>query len=250
MKWCISTPTMSILVNESTTSELLVEKRLRQGDPLSLFLFNLVVECLSVCLSRAGDLDLIRGFCFDSNERPISHLQYADDTILFLEPNSEYLANARRILHCFKLVSGLKINFHKSCVVRVRKNGGEEFDCAALFKCKEAKLSILYLGMPLGARPSSQPFWNSVMSHIKNQLAPWKIKYLSKGRRLALIKSVLESLPTYFMSVFQISVCVAKTIEKSQRSFFWDDGVEKRKLHTVAWVTICNSKKKGWVRGG
>ncbi|KAK2639685.1 hypothetical protein Ddye_027480 [Dipteronia dyeriana] len=70
-------------------------------------------------------------------------------------------------------------------------------------------------------------------------------KYLSKGGRLVLIKSVLGSIPTYFMSVFQILVCVANAIEKFQRSFFWDDGVEKRKLHAVDWVTICNSKKKG-----
>ncbi|KAK2656145.1 hypothetical protein Ddye_009197 [Dipteronia dyeriana] len=169
---------------------------------------------------------------------------------LISESQSAFV-KGRQILDSFVVVEEIIHSWRQDKVgVSVRKKGGEEFDWATLFKCKEAKLSILYLGMPLGARPSSQPFWNSVMSRIKNRLAPWKKKYLSKWGRLVLIKSVLGCLPTYFMSVFQIPVCVAKTIEKSQRSFFWDDGVEKRKLHVVDWVIICNSKKKGGIGVG
>ena len=79
------------------------------------------MESLSGCLKTAVDLNLLRGFSVGDNEVHVTHLQYADDTILFLKPKVEFLANAKRILRCFEMASGLKINFHKSCVVKVGK---------------------------------------------------------------------------------------------------------------------------------
>ncbi|KAK2659195.1 hypothetical protein Ddye_005728 [Dipteronia dyeriana] len=66
---------------------------------------------------------------------------------------------------------------------------------------------------------------------------------LKKGSRVVLIKSVISSIPTYFMYVFKVSVNVALDIEKSQRSVFWGDMVEKRKLHVVDWGTVCESRR-------
>ena len=104
---------------------------------------------------------------------------------------------------------------------------------------------ISYLGLPLGANPRSKVFWNPVLNRIQNRLAPWKRKFLSKGGRLVLIKAVLSSIPTYFMSVFRIPVSVANEVEKLQGSFFWGDGVEKRKIHAIDWSSICLSKRRG-----
>ncbi|KAK2636467.1 hypothetical protein Ddye_031259 [Dipteronia dyeriana] len=77
---------------------------------------------------------------------------------------------------------------------------------------------------------------------------PWKKKIISKGGRLVLIKVVLASIPNYYMSVLRMPVGVVKKIEKIQQSFFWGDGVEKRKIHLVGWDSICNSKKKSGLR--
>ena len=70
----------------------------------------------------------MKGAVFGKNEVHVSHLQFADDMILFIQPNLSYFLNARRILKVFELVSGLRINFHKSCVVSVggRERGVEE----------------------------------------------------------------------------------------------------------------------------
>ncbi|KAK3213079.1 hypothetical protein Dsin_017785 [Dipteronia sinensis] len=119
-------------------------------------------------------------------------------------------------------------------MVKVGKKLAEEEDWGRVFKCKKATLPISYLGLPIGARPHSKAFWNTLVLRMGSRLAPWKKKFLDKGGRLVLIKSVLSSISTYYMSFFKVS-----------RSFFWGDGVEKRKVHAVDWGTICKRKSHG-----
>ncbi|KAK2637577.1 hypothetical protein Ddye_032369 [Dipteronia dyeriana] len=169
-KWiwdCISSPFISVLVNGSHQCQL--GRGLRQGVPLSLFLFNLVVEGLSALFIKANELNYVRGVTLGRNEVHISHLQFADD---MLEPKVEYLLNSRRILRCFELASGLRLNFHKSCVVRICKGGRGEEDWAQIFKCRKVSLPLTYLGLPLGGRHSALAFWKPLIKRVENRLAP------------------------------------------------------------------------------
>ncbi|KAK2639301.1 hypothetical protein Ddye_027096 [Dipteronia dyeriana] len=81
---------------------------------------------------------------------PSLSILFADDTILCLEPKVEYLLNAKRILRCFEIISGLKINFHKSFLVRVGKKRPTKDDWASIFRCVMSSLPVTYLGLPLG----------------------------------------------------------------------------------------------------
>ncbi|KAK3185002.1 hypothetical protein Dsin_032288 [Dipteronia sinensis] len=152
MKNCISTPEISVLDNGSPTAQFGVERGLLQGEPLSPFLFNIVLEGLSCLFRKAVELGLLKGATFGKNMVQISHLQFADDTILFLKPNLEYLRNAKRILRCFKLATGLRINFFKSCLVKIGPNVPWNVGWAEAFHCRYDALPIMYLGLPLGAR--------------------------------------------------------------------------------------------------
>ncbi|KAK3219525.1 hypothetical protein Dsin_013495 [Dipteronia sinensis] len=134
--------------------------------------------------------------------------------------------------------SGLRINFYKSCVVKVSKRiRDREVNWAVAFRCVEASLPITYLGLPLGGRRCSKIFWKELVSRLENRLAPWKRIFLNKGGRLILIKSMMSSIPTYYMSNFQIPVGVAQKIESLQSGFLWGDGCEKRKVHPIKWAT-------------
>ncbi|KAK2638181.1 hypothetical protein Ddye_025976 [Dipteronia dyeriana] len=181
---------------------------------------------------------MLRGVSFGNNSVHITHLQFTDDTILFLKPNQVYLNNAKRILRCFELATSLRINFHKSCVVRVAKTELPDKGWAESFRCMKDCLPITYLGLPLGGRPRLRSFWHPLLFRIQSRLAPWKRKFLNKGGRLVLVNSVLSSLPIYFMPVHRLPISVAKDIEKLQRSFFWGDRVEKRKLQAVDWELV------------
>ena len=227
MRSCITSPLLSVLVNGSPTRQFELEKGLRQGDPLSPFLFNIVVEGLNALFKKAVSLDMLKGVSFGRGDVHVTHLQFAYDTILFLQPREDNLVNARRILRCFEVASGLRINFSKSCVVQVGKTGQRDIDWAALFKCAKGFLPITYLGLPLGGRPSSRLFWKDLVQRIENRMAPWKKMFLNKGGRLVLIKAIMSSIPTYFMSMFKIPVGVAKQIEGCSEVFFGVMGVRR-----------------------
>ena len=88
---------------------------------------------MSGYLKRATELNLLRDFSLGEDMVHVTHLQYADDTIIFLEPKVEFLINSKRILRYFEMALGLKINFHKSCVVMVGKKCGRGDNWAEFF---------------------------------------------------------------------------------------------------------------------
>ncbi|KAK3189600.1 hypothetical protein Dsin_029161 [Dipteronia sinensis] len=150
---------LSVLVNGSPSRQFGVRRGLLQGDPLSPFLFNVAVEGLSALFRKAEAMDLLKGVYFGEGAVHVSHLQFADDTILFLQPREDYLMHTRHILRCFEVASGLHINFKKSCVVKVRKSDQRKINWAVKFRCASASLPITYLGLPLGGLPYSKIFW-------------------------------------------------------------------------------------------
>ncbi|GKB04618.1 RNA-directed DNA polymerase, eukaryota, reverse transcriptase zinc-binding domain protein [Tanacetum coccineum] len=111
---CLHSSRASVLVNGSPTSEFSIKRGLRHGDPLSPFLFILVMEGLYYALSNAVNSGLTRGINLGSPDITISHLFYVDDVVITTEWKKEDLDNIIRVLHVFYLASGLKINIHKS----------------------------------------------------------------------------------------------------------------------------------------
>ena len=104
------------------------------------------------------------------NGPQISHIQFADDTLIFCEANSNQLRGIKRILRCFKVTSRLKINFNESEVVGygVEIEKVKEWD--ASINCSYSNLHYTYFGFPLGANPNRITTWQGVIRKIKNKL--------------------------------------------------------------------------------
>lgn len=119
IKSCVTSTKVSVLVNGSPTDDFCPERRLRQGDPLSFFLFNIVAEGLNILFDRAKEMGLIKGVVIGNNEVTITHLQFADDTILFCEAEWVEVVTIKRILRCFEILSGLKINYQNSVIAGI-----------------------------------------------------------------------------------------------------------------------------------
>jgi hypothetical protein len=169
----------------------------------------------------------------------ISHLLFADDSILFCDADPQQLMYIRLVLTFFEAVTGLRVNMRKSELVSVGDVPNLS-TLADIMQCRIASLPMTYLGMPLGSSFKSKDIWNPILEKMERRLAGWKSLYLSKGGRLTLLKSTLSSLPTYYLSLFTIPVSVANRIEKIQRNFLWGGKGEVVSPHLVNWDTVCS----------
>ena len=145
----------------------------------------------------------------------------------------EQILYVRLLLFCFQAVIGLKVNVSKSEMVPI----GEVNNVHALAEIlgrRVGSLPMTYLGMPLGASHKSLSIWNPILERIEWKLSGWKKLYLLKGDQPTLLKSMLSSLPTYFLSLFTIPTHVANKIKMLRRDFLWGDS----KTHLLGWDKV------------
>ncbi|XP_028101426.1 uncharacterized protein LOC114300760 [Camellia sinensis] len=117
---------------------------------------------LNILLSRAKELRIIIGMAVGDREVNISHLQFADDTIIFSKVDWAEIVAVKRNLRCFEVVSGLKINFYKSMICGVGVEDGLVEEFAAKLNCLSHKLPLKYFGLLLGANPD-EALWKSMI---------------------------------------------------------------------------------------
>ena len=232
----------SIIINGCPQGFFASSRGLRQGDPLSSLLFVLVMETLSRLMDRAIGGGYISGFSVGPADRTpmmISHLLFADDTLLFCNADQHQLEYLHAVFSWFEAVLGLKINLSKSEMVHVG-NVPHIRDLVEILSCKVSALPMTYLGLPLGARFNSVSIWDPILEKMERRLAGWKRLYLSKGGKLTLLKSTLSNLPTYFLSLFHLPAGVAAKIERIQRNFLWSGWGDSHSVHLVKWNIICD----------
>ncbi|XP_058726932.1 uncharacterized protein LOC131598334 [Vicia villosa] len=231
MEAVVSTSSMSILVNGSPTSEFSVSRGLRQGDPLSPFLFTIVAEGLAELVRREVNRGSYNGFRI-SEEVEYTLLHFADDTLMIGDGSLDNLWALKAIFRGFEMVSGLKINFSKSKLYGI---GMREYDLEAssqFLGCKLDQFPCKFLGIMIGGSHRKVNFWNSVIKTMKSKLSAWKSRNLSFGGRFTLINSVLTNLPIYQLSFYNLPVKVVHQIITIQRDFLWQGAAGKRSL---AW---------------
>ena len=210
-------------------------------------LFVIIMDAFSRLIDKATDAGMLSGFSVDSMDIAplvVSHLLFANDTLIFCEADPDHLFHLRSILVWFEAISGLRINLGKSELIQVGEVPVIE-ELANIQGCKTSNLPMKYLGLPLGAKFKSKAIWNLIVEKMERYSAGWKRIYLSKGGRLTLIKSTLSNMPTYFLSLFPIPADVAKRIEKIQRNFLWETSEELAKFHLVKWELVCSPYSHG-----
>ncbi|KAA0058554.1 LINE-1 retrotransposable element ORF2 protein [Cucumis melo var. makuwa] len=210
-KWirgCISNVTYSIIVNGKPQGRIKANRGLRQGDPLSPFLFVIAMDYLSRLLSHLESSGAIKGVCL-ANDCNISHILFADDILLFVEDNDYFLNNLRMALSLFERPQGSKLICQNQLWFQLMSSGLE--------------------------------LWSVLLLELNN----WKYAHISKGGRLTLIKSTLSSLPIYQLSVFQAPSSTYKNIKKSWRNFLWKGSFGLKGSHLINWSKVTKPKEEG-----
>ena len=200
---------------------------------------------LAIIIERAKSDGQIEGVVPHLVDGGLSILQYADDTILFMEHDMEKAKNLKLILSAFEQLSGLKINFHKSELFCFGDAQDEAAQYAELFGCGMGQFLISYLGIPIHYRRLTIAEWKHVEERLQKRLSSSKGKLLSLGGRLVLINSVLTNMVLYMISFFLIPKGVLHRLDYYRSRFFWQGDNEKKKYWLAKWDVVCRPKDHG-----
>ncbi|RVW81853.1 putative mitochondrial protein [Vitis vinifera] len=162
-------------------ASLVANEGLRQGDPLSPYLFVLGMEVLSTLIRRAGEGGFLSGCRLRGRrgeELTVSHLLFADDTLIFCKARREQLTNLSWILAWFEAAFGLRINLAKSVLIPVGEVDELE-ELAAELGCRLGALPTVYLGLPL--EPNIKPLLPGMGPKEEGGLGIRKIDLLNKA---------------------------------------------------------------------
>ncbi|XP_076883363.1 putative mitochondrial protein AtMg01250 [Bidens hawaiensis] len=160
---------------------------MRQGDPLSPFLFLVVMEALSSMIGKACSEGLFKGFQVPKGGPMISHLLFADDSLIIGEWDDDNARSLSPILRCFHLCSGLKINLNKSKLYGCGVDGNEVGRMADILGCSPDLIPFTYLGLKVGANMNRVNSWSPVIEVFYSRLSKWKASSLSIGGRVVII---------------------------------------------------------------
>jgi hypothetical protein len=159
------------------------KKGLRQGDPMSPILFNIIADMLAILINRAKEHGQVSGVVPPLIDGGLSILQYADAMIIFMDNNLEKAHNMKLLLGTFEQISGLKINFHKSEVLCFGDAQDSLGSYLELFGCKHGNFPLKYLGLPIHFKKLRNSDWKIIEEREEKILAR-KGKHLSIGGRV------------------------------------------------------------------
>nr|GEX54355.1 RNA-directed DNA polymerase, eukaryota [Tanacetum cinerariifolium] len=198
-------------------------------------------------LERTVSIEEIKRAKFIENDISVAVMEFfsSDDAVFVRNWDSSNLKIILKVLKCFHMASGLKININKSKLMGYGVHSDEVETAGRYIGCATFVSPFSHLGVKVGGRMERINSWDDVVSKVTSRLSKWKLKTLYIGGRLTLIKSVLTSIPLYQMSSFIVPIKVLNILELIRRKFF--NGVEgnERKLALISWDTVLASKKYG-----
>lgn len=142
-----------------------------------------MADAFSALMARAEEAGIIDGFKASVGAQTVSHLQFVDDTLCFVEAGAEQVFNLKTILDIYECISSLKVNLLKSCMAGIGVDGMMLSNHARVIECKLVDWPLKYLGMTLGGNPWSISFFLRPSSgkEFTKSWRGWKKSYISLG---------------------------------------------------------------------
>ncbi|XP_048599212.1 uncharacterized protein LOC125579275 [Brassica napus] len=243
---CVTTVSYSFLINDSIYGKVKPHRGIRQGDPISPYLFILSGEVLSG-LCRHAELDgSMRGVRVARGSPRVNHLLFADDTMMFCNSTSECCLSMLQILQEYEKVSGQMINISKSSITFSVKTPAETKTSAKTILGIQKEGGVgKYLGLPEHFGRRKKDLFTSIVDRIRQRASNWSTRFLSRAGKLTMLKAILTAIPTYAMSCFQLPKNLCNRIQSALTRFWWDESTDKKKMCWVAWEKLTKPKAVG-----
>ena len=188
----------------------------------------------------------IHGAKASRNGPEISHLLFADDSLLFTRATRQECIKVVDILNKYEAASGQKINYEKS-EVSFSKGVSclQKESLTGILQMREVDKYQKYLGIPTVHGRLKQALFRDLLDRVGKKLGGWKEKMLSRAGKEVLIKAVIQALPTYLMGVYKIPATIIKSIHSAMARFWWGSKGTERKMHWLSWEKMCKPKCMG-----
>ncbi|EPS72636.1 hypothetical protein M569_02121, partial [Genlisea aurea] len=241
----VSSVSYSLVINGDRVGLINPQRGLRQGDPLSPYLFLFCAEGLSSALRAAEQSQSITGFRVTRRGPSISHLFFADDAMIFCEASCAALSRVSDILQDYERASGQKVNTHKSAMVFSPNTPDSEKEIWSRglgFLVKSHH--DIYLGLPSLTGSSKKRLFSGLLERVNRKIEGWNSKFLSQAGKLVLIKAVLQAIPAYTMSCFALPKSFLGDLQSAISRYWWRNRNGKG-IHWKSWDFISRSFKEG-----
>lgn len=236
---CVSTTAYSVSINGTLHGFFRVKRGLRQGDPLSPYLFTICLEMLSRSLKFSA---LAPDFNFHPKCKPlgITHLAYANDILLISRGDFGSVNILMKCLNDFRDMTGLHTNVLKSNLFCAGVSDIVRYDLRQLTGFQMGVFPFRYLGIPIASTKLKISDYCPLFDKLSSKINSWPKNTLSHAGRLELIRSVLQGTHCYWMSVLPFPEGVIKKIDAACRNFFWSS-----KHPAISWKTVCKPLECG-----
>ncbi|KAL0411141.1 UNVERIFIED_CONTAM: putative mitochondrial protein [Sesamum latifolium] len=242
---CVSSVSYSFILSGRKFGHIIPQRGLRQGDPLSPYLFLLCTEAFSSLIHRAKTSGRLKGVNISRHAPSISHLLFADDTFICCQSSHAAMVCIKEILECYGRASGQEVNLQKSTAVFSRNIQAEQQEnLSAILEIQCEEKHDKYLGLPSIVGKSKRAIFNCIRDRVWSRIQGWNDKILSQAGKSILIKSVLQAIPTYAMACFRLPYTLINEIQSMIADYLWHHR-DERKIHWIAWRKLCTQKKHG-----
>lgn len=241
IKACIDNPWIAPLVNGRPSNFFQARRGIRQGCPLSPFLYILMADSLSRKLTVERTVGSLPGLKSSADVVPLNHSLFADDSLLLGGASPRIAKAFDSVLKSYCRVSGALINERKSEIYSWNTGQQELMVITNIlgFRGHACWDRIKYLGLPITNGVNRRTLWTDIIGKIKSKIAALGGYWLTTAGKLILIKTQLSALPIYQSAFLFAPRNVMEQIGKLIRDFLWQGGKgNENKLHLANWELV------------
>ncbi|XP_074374021.1 uncharacterized protein LOC141714399 [Apium graveolens] len=216
---------------------------IRQGDPISSYIYIMCAEGLSAIIRRNEEAGMIHGCRVARGAPRISHLLFADDCYLFFKATKTEAQIMKRILNRYAEMSGQLINFNKSAITFSTNTKSEQrSEVSTQLGVQEKDEPDKYLGMPMRIGSNRSVVFGFLADRVQQKLQAWTAQNISKAGKVTLLKTSAQSIPNFWMNLLLVPREICDKIEKAMNAYWWGGGGERKGIKWMRWERLCEAK--------